>query len=319
MDMGTVSVIIPIYNVEKYLGACVDSVLGQTYQDLQIILVDDGSTDSCGRICDEYSGTDPRIQVIHKPNGGLSDARNAGLAVAKGEFILYLDSDDYLVPHALERLVNAQKATNADIVLGNFYYTFPDHEYPALAWQQTDVLLDNMQAMEALIDGRIETFAWGKLLRREIALKYLFPKGKVFEDHFWTHFIFGDAKNVALVAEPLVHYRQRDNSISFTFDRKRLDMLEGWMNRKEFLEQRYPDLLEICYKRYAERYVGLAWLVLTRMKGSRREAFHRLRAFNSEIGLQNYADGNTKKLICSLDRGNLAYAVYALCNRIMRR
>ena len=96
-------------------------------------------------------------------------------------------------------------------------------------------------------------------------------------------------------------------------------MLEGWINRKEFLEQWYPDLLEICYKRYAERYVGLAWLVLTRMKGSRREAFHRLRDFNSEIRLQNYANGNTKKLICALDRGNLAYAVYALCNRIMRR
>lgn len=319
MGMETVSVIIPIYNVEKYLRDCVDSVLEQTYQDLQIILVDDGSTDSCGNICDVYSGKDFRIQVIHKENGGLSDARNAGLAVAKGEFVLYLDSDDYLVPSALETLLEMQGKTNADIVLGNFYYTFPDHEYPAPAWQQTDMLLDNMQAMEALIDGRIETFAWGKLICREIALQYPFPKGKVFEDHFWTHFVFAEARKVALLAQPLVHYRQRDNSISFTFDIKRLDILDGWINRKEFLEQRYPDLLEICYKRYAERYAGLAWLVLTRMKGSRREAFDRLRAFNSEIHLENYADGNTKKLICALGRGDLVYAVCALWNRIMRR
>ena len=317
--MGTVSVIIPIYNVEKYLRACVDSVLGQTYQDLQIILVDDGSTDSCGRICDEYSGVDSRIQVIHKENGGLSDARNAGLAVAKGEFILYLDSDDYLVPTAIASLMEMQGKTHADIVLGNFYYTFPDHEYPALAWQQTDMVLNNEQAMEALIDGRIETFAWGKLIRRAIAHKHTFPKGKVFEDHFWTHFVFADAQTVALLAQPLVHYRQRDNSISFTFDLKRLDMLDGWMNRIEFLEQQYPDLLTICHKRYAERYVGLAWLVLTRMKGGRREAFDRLRAFNSEVRLQNYTDGTTKKLICALDRGNLVYAVYALTFRIMRR
>lgn len=319
MGMGTVSVIIPIYNVEKYLKACVDSVIGQTYQNLQIILVDDGSTDSCSLICDEYAGNNPRIQVIHKENGGLSDARNAGLTVAAGEFVLYLDSDDYLVPTAIEALVEMQSKTNADIVLGNFFYTFPDYEYPAAAWHQSDMVLDNGQAMEVLVDGRIETFAWGKLIRKEIAVKHPFPKGKVFEDHFWTHYIFADAQKVALVAQPLVHYRQRDNSISFTFDLKRLDMLDGWMNRKEFLEARYPDLLEVSYKRYAERYVGLAWLVLTRMKGSRREAFGRLRAFNSEIHLQNYAEGTTKKLICALDRGDLVYAVFALWNRIMRR
>lgn len=319
MGMGTVSVIIPIYNVEKYLKACVDSVIGQTYQDLQIILVDDGSTDSCGGLCDEYAAKDKRITVVHKLNGGLSDARNAGLTVAAGAFVLYLDSDDYLVPTAIEALVEMQSKTNADIVLGNFFYTFPDHEYPAAAWHQSDMVLDNGQAMEALIDGRIETFAWGKLIRSEIARRHLFPRGKVFEDHFWTHYVFADAQKVALVAQPLVHYRQRDNSISFIFDMKRLDMLEGWVNRKEFLEQRYPDLLEICYKRYAERYVGLAWLVLTRMKGSRREAFGRLRSFNSAFPLQNYAEGTTRKLICALDRGNLVYAVFALWNRIMRR
>lgn len=318
MGMRTVSVIIPIYNVEKYLEACVDSVIGQTYQDLQIILVDDGSADSCGSLCDEYAGKDPRIQVLHKENGGLSDARNAGLTLADGEFILYLDSDDCLVPNAIEALVKMQTQSNADIILGNFFYSFPDYEYAAAAWHKTDMVLNNEQAMEALIDGRIETFAWGKLIRREIAHKHTFPKGKVFEDHFWTHFVFADAQTVALLAQPLVHYRQRDNSISFTFDLKRLDMLEGWMNRKEFLEQQYPDLLTICYKRYAKRYVGLAWLVLTRMKGGRREAFDRLRAFNSEVRLQNYTDGTTKKLICALDRGNLIYSVFALWNRILR-
>lgn len=319
MGTGTVSVIIPIYNVEKYLRDCVDSVIGQTYQDLQIILVDDGSTDSCRCLCDEYSGKDTRIQVIHKKNGGLSDARNMGLTLADGEFVLYLDSDDYLIPTAIEQLMVMQYKTDADIVLGNFFYTFPDHEYPAEAWHQSDTVLNNGQAMEALVDGRIETFAWGKLIRREIARRYLFPRGKLFEDHFWTHYIFADAQKVALLVQPLVHYRQRSNSISFTFDLKRLDMLEGWVDRKEFLQERYPHLLTVCCQRYAERYVGLAWLVLTRMKGSRRAAFGRLRSFNSEICLQNYAEGTTKNLICALDRGNLHYAVYALWYRIMRR
>ena len=319
MNMGTVSVIIPIYNVEKYLRVCVDSVLEQTYRDLKIILVDDGSTDSCGRICEEFAGKDSRIQVIHKENGGLSDARNAGLALADGAFILYLDSDDYLVTDAVEKLMKIQEKSGADIVFGNFFYTYPDHEYAASAWHQSDMVLDNRQAMEALVDGRLETFAWGKLIRSEIAHRHLFPKGKVFEDHFWTHFVFADAEKVAVTPQPLVHYRQRDNSISYTFDLKRLDMLEGWVNRKEFLEQQYPDLLENCYRRYAELYAGLAWLVLTRMKGSRRKGFEKLRSFNAAFHLQNYAQGTTKKLICALDRGGLVYAVYALTDRIMRR
>ena len=319
MPMGTVSVIIPVYNVEKYLRACVDSVIGQTYPDLQIILVDDGSTDASGQICDEYAGKDSRIQVVHKENGGLSDARNAGIPLTEGDFVLYLDSDDYLAPNAIEALMKMQAESGADIVLGNFFYTYPDHEDTAPVWYRSDTVLDNQQAMEALVDGRLETFAWGKLIRSEIARKYLFPKGKVFEDHFWTHFVFADAEKVALIAQPLVHYRQRDNSISFTFDLKRLDMLEGWICRKEFLEQRYPELLEICYQRYAERYTGLAWLVLTRMKGSRRKGFEKLRSFNADLHLQNYAQEITKKLICALDRGTLVYAAHALWYRIMRR
>lgn len=319
MGMGTVSVIIPIYNVEKYLRACVDSVIGQTYRDLQIILVDDGSTDSSAQICDEYPLKDKRIIVLHKENGGLSDARNAGLPLASGDFIFYLDSDDYLEHNAIDSLVQMQNQTDADIVLGNFFYTFSDHEYAAKVWYQSDTVLENKRAMAALIDGRIETFAWGKLIRSEIAHRYLFPKGKVFEDHYWTHFVFGDAERVALITQPLVHYRQRDNSISFTFDMKRLDILDGWINRKEFLEQRYPDLLSICYQRYAERYAGLAWLVLTRMKGNKRLAFGRLRSFNTTIQLQNYAEGTTKELICALDRSNLTYAVYALMHRVIGR
>lgn len=319
MSSAIVSIIIPIYNVEKYLKECVNSVIRQTFQSIQIILVNDGSTDSCGRICDEYAQKDKRVIVVHKDNGGLSDARNAGLPLAEGTFILYLDSDDYLVPNAVETLVRTQEKTDGDIVLGNFYYTFPDHEVIADAWEQTDMVLDNKQAMEALIDGRIETFVWGKLMRKEIAEKHQFPKGKVFEDHYWTHFVFADADKVALVALPLVHYRQRENSISFTFDMKRLDILDGWMNRKAFLEKSYPDLLDICYRRYAERYVELAWLILTRMKGNKHVAFQKLRTVNLVLHLQNYLDGEKKKLICALDCGDIPYAIRALVYRVMRR
>lgn len=318
MNLEQISIIIPVYNVEKYLPECIESVLHQTYKNLQIILVDDGSSDSCSAICDEYAQKYGFIIAIHKENSGLSDARNTGLCYATGEFVYYLDSDDYIEQNTIELLVECQERTQADVVFGNYYYTFPDYETIADTFYQEETILNNYEAMAALVNGKIQTFAWGKLIRTEIAEKYLFPKGKLFEDHYWTHFAFGDAKRVAIISQPLVHYRQRNNSISYTFNLRRLDVLEGWLNRKVFLEEKYPELVDVCMKQYAERYVEVAWLVLTRMKQKRR-AFQKLRKINILLQLQNYSEGKTKQLICSLDKSSIVYAVQALWNRLRRR
>ena len=128
MEDKMISVIIPVYNVEKYLCECIDSVLGQTYQDYEVILVDDGSTDSSGTICDKYAETNSRIKVIHRKNGGLSEARNTGFDAANGEYIYFLDSDDYIRADALERMHEASKKTNADIYFFEAEVFYDDKE-----------------------------------------------------------------------------------------------------------------------------------------------------------------------------------------------
>ena len=311
-----VSVIIPVYNVREYLERCVASVVGQTYREIEIILVDDGSTDGSQNICDRWQGQDSRIIVIHKKNGGLSDARNVALKYVKGEFIYYLDSDDYIDNNTIQLLLDEQKRTDADIIISNFYYTYSDHEDIANSFYKEKTILNNYDSMKALVSGKLETFAWGKLIRTNIAKKHLFPKGKKFEDHYWTHYVFGESSRIVFIPNPVVHYRQRDNSISYTYDLKRLDILEGWINRKDYLEMYYPNLKEDCMHQYAERYVGIAWQILTRMKKRKQVAFQKMRLLNSMFQLQNYASGDKRKLICALDKSSLLYAMLAVVYRI---
>lgn len=253
-----VSIVIPVYNVEKYLKDCVNSVISQTYADLQIILVDDGSTDSSGNICDAFAEKDERIHVIHKKNGGLSDARNAGTSASKGEFIFYLDSDDYLENDALQVLLRTQDQHRADVVVGNYFYTYDDREDIA---ENKEQVLDKATSIERLMSGEIQTFTWGKLVRAEIAKKHKFPAGLLFEDHFWTHLVFQDSNIIACIPQPLVHYRQRQNSISYTFTEKRLDIIKGWEARISFLQENYPEMLPLYLNRCAHDVVSLSWLI----------------------------------------------------------
>ena len=123
-----VSIIVPIYQIECYLRCCLDSILAQTFQDWEAILVDDGSKDDCGKICDEYAAIDSRFRVIHKKNGGLTSARNAGLAIASGEWIMHLDGDDWIEPDMLERLIQKGEDTGADIVMGDFLFAYSDRD-----------------------------------------------------------------------------------------------------------------------------------------------------------------------------------------------
>lgn len=313
-----VSIIIPVYNVQQYLTICVESALAQTYGQLEIILVDDGSTDGSGKLCDNLAHRDSRIRVIHQSNGGLSAARNAGTRTCNGEFIFYLDSDDYLEPDAIWALVNLQVEGHAEVVIGNYYYTYADREDIA----QPDTYLvqkyNRREAISLLMQGQLQTFAWGKMIRADIAKRHLFPVGKLFEDHFWTHLIFQDCETIVYASKPVVHYRQRENSISFTFNLNRLDILDGWQARIIFLQQTYPDMTDAYLRRCAEDMRSLAWLVLTRMKQNRKQGFIRLRQFIQEYHLASYCCKETQRLIQALQKSNLLYAINALYFRILR-
>ena len=317
MESSLISVIVPVYNVQQYLPQCVESILAQTYQRLEIILVDDGSTDGSGRVCDELAQRDNRIQVIHKPNGGLSDARNAGTKVCNGTFVFYLDSDDYLEQDAIMALVSIQSESHAEVVIGNYFYTYSDRE--DIAQPETGTIQKNnrKEAISLLMQGKLQTFAWGKLIRADMAKRHPFPVGKLFEDHFWTHLVFQDCETVVYSSKPMVHYRQRGNSISYTFNLKRLDIIEGWRERIVFLQQEYPDMVEEYLHRCAGDTVSLAWLVLTRMKKNKKQGFMKLRKFTAEYRLEQYSEGKVKVLLTSLRKGNIQYSGRALLNRLL--
>lgn len=241
--MDLISVIVPIYKVEPYLDRCVRSIVEQTYQNLEIILVDDGSPDQCPIICDEWAMKDSRIQVIHKENGGLSDARNAGLAVATGDLISFIDSDDWIEPDFLEALYAALTATKAQIAECAVAYV--DEAGGELRRRAAAPLppMGKMEALRRLIqeDGIYQT-VWNKLYRREVVDGILFEKGKHHEDDFWTYQIFDRIEKLAVVDKPLYNYLQRSGSIiGAGYTVKRLDGLEARLLRMQYL-QKYEEL-----------------------------------------------------------------------------
>ncbi|MBQ5951103.1 MAG: glycosyltransferase family 2 protein [Lachnospiraceae bacterium] len=250
-----ISVIVPIYNVEAYLPRCVDSLRMQTYADLEMILVDDGSTDRCGEICDAYAETDPRIRVVHKENGGLSDARNAGLQIASGGLIAFVDSDDWVSKDFLQRLYGALMQTGADICECGVVRTSGEAEEPQASGTEAPekkdmsaktepVCFGTEDALRELIhDGVFHQTVWNKLYRRPCPDGILFEKGKTNEDEFWTYQVFGRAKKIAKIDDALYCYFQRPGSIMGTsYGLKRLDSLEAKAGRQTYIEKNFPAL-----------------------------------------------------------------------------
>lgn len=212
--MSKISVIVPIYNVEKYLSRCVESILAQTYKNFEIILVDDGSPDKCPVICDTYEANYTCIRALHKENGGLSDARNAGIQIACGEYITFIDSDDYVNPLYLESLMKGIQS-GADISVCDLIDVYDDEGMVHL--DRGKFTIDVLNADKALAEILYQEFhdvsACGILLPLSLAQKYPFPKGKLFEDLFTTYKFYLNTKKVAFIRAQLYYYFQRKGSI----------------------------------------------------------------------------------------------------------
>ena len=208
-----ISVIVPIYKVEKYLEHCVNSILSQTIKNIEVILVDDGSPDKCGEICDELAKTDERIKVIHKSNGGLSDARNAGIDIALGKYIGLVDSDDYIAPAMYEKLLNAIEENDADASMCYACNIYDDDmEYRSCQSGAIEVF-EGEDILDALFEKKLNNFAWTKLYKRELFDNIRYPFGKIYEDLFTTYKIFGICNRVALDSSQMYYYRIRRDSI----------------------------------------------------------------------------------------------------------
>lgn len=219
MDEALISIIIPIYKVEKYLRRCLDSVLCQTYKNLEIILVDDGSPDRCGKICDEYAQSDSRIKVYHKDNGGLSDARNYGVERAHGDYITFIDSDDYVAPNYIEYLYILIDKYKAEISVCCMIQTDSDTvDYPINELLPEEQILTGYEACERLLDDMYLTLvtACGKLYARQIAKSYIFPVGKNHEDEATTCKYYYSSKKVVIGNRCLYAYYKNNSSITNT-------------------------------------------------------------------------------------------------------
>ena len=260
--MPTVSVIIPVYKVERYLDACVESVIGQTYTDLEILLVDDGSPDRCPAMCDAWAEKDPRIHVIHRENGGLSAARNTGIDMARGRYYAFIDSDDVVRPAYLKKMYEACEAHDAYMAicavedeqengkpLPEPVFTPPTQEG---VFRGKDLLNEFYTPY-----GTVYTVAWNKMYRAEVWKLLHYPEGRLHEDDFVAHRLFWRCDKVVCIDKPLYHYRLRNGSICRTNIRpEAFDAVDGLADRYRFYVENHADRTVIdaayaaCWRRY---------------------------------------------------------------------
>ena len=248
-----ISIIVPVYNVEKYLQDCLDSILNQTFSDFELILVDDGSTDRSGEICDEAQKNDSRVRVIHQSNGGLSRARNAGTKLARGEYIAYIDSDDVVHPDYLRLLLNNLLESHADVSVCR-YVRFKDKApFEKEAEPASLTVISGNEAVELIVGAHLRYMitAWGKLYASELKDLLIYPEGKFHEDEFVTYKVFHQSNKVAVTACPLYGYRQNPNSITHFYSPRHLDGLEGIAESMNWLKGKgEDDLSALAAKRY---------------------------------------------------------------------
>lgn len=240
-----VTIVIPIYNQIKFMRRSIESSVNQTYSNLQIILVDDGSTDGSDKICDEYAIADKRIEVIHKRNGGLSSARNAGLEIMKGTYVTFLDSDDYLSNDFVERAVTLCENNNADISILDMKYICENvnSEEQQYGEKNISVFTSEQAIEESLYQVRFSCCAPGKLYKRKIFEEIRFPLQKLSEDLAISHKVLNKADLIVFSDRIGYYYRQQGKSIMHVFSSNRMDALQ-WVHEIEtFCEKSYPNII----------------------------------------------------------------------------
>ena len=259
-----ITVIVPIYNVELYLRKCIDSITGQSYKNLEIILVDDGSQDKCGLICDEYAEKDSRVRVIHKENGGLSDARNAALDVMKGEYVTFIDSDDYVATEYISYLYDLIKHNDADIAICGYKYITEDGKVlNHLVDDDTVMIMDQEKAFFELLKSKyFSNSACSKLFRADCFEGIRYPYGRLYEDVATTYKTFFKSEKIVFGANPLYFYLYRVGSISKQqFSLARMDGIYFAEEMVKDITQKYPSLCQIGDCRLFDSYLAVLSLI----------------------------------------------------------
>lgn len=233
-------------NVEEYLRGCLDSILNQTYKHLEIILVDDGATDRCPYICDRYAAKDDRIKVIHKKNGGAASARNLGLEIASGEYISFVDSDDYVDKYYIQKLIEQLESTKSDISVCSYVSLSPEKKVPEIL-EKTGDYLGRDYLLQFLTDWRCGII-WNKLFSKKVIGDIRFEEGHIIDDEFFTYRVVLNARRVYVKNEQLYYYRERENSAMNSHEGKK--EIKRLQDRMEYLPKRFYAVTE----KYPELY-----------------------------------------------------------------
>ena len=243
-EFPLISVIVPVYRVETYLDHCLASITGQTYRNLEVILVDDGSPDRSGAICDAWAAKDSRIRVIHQKNAGGGPARNAALDIATGELLAFVDSDDYIAPDMFRHLYSFLEA-GADVAECDFLETadnaaaFPEGEWTAAEYTPEEAMRCHIR------DTHFRQLIWNKLYRRELAEGVRFPSGTKIDDEYFTYRLLGNAKKLVRSTKVCYAYRQQEASVMHQrFSLKRVEALQAKQQRLDYLKEKMPALVE---------------------------------------------------------------------------
>jgi glycosyltransferase involved in cell wall biosynthesis len=262
-----VSVVVPIYNVEEYLSRCIDSIIRQSYENIEIILVDDGSPDNSGVICDNYAEQDSRITVIHKSNGGLSDARNAGIDISNGEYITFIDSDDFIDEKYIEILLGLCVNNGSDIAQCRFEKGNKDH-FVSKQYTNKSVIFDRYEALKT---RQTKIIACAKLYKRSLFLKYRFPINKINEDEFTIYKLIYESNKIALTDDVLYYYYDNGQSIMNSKEKMiKLHFIEAYQERLNFFEERQEqELYDITVREFVLRLL-LKYIYFYNYKDTRK-------------------------------------------------
>ena len=244
-----VSVIVPVYNVKDYLEECLDSISKQSLTDIEVIIVDDGSDDGSESICDRYSDSLEQFKVIHQENKGLSDARNAGIELSTGRFLMFIDSDDTVVPDFCRVSYDSILSSGSDIVVFGFDRIDADSQTIAtekgLSYRSDLGTLTRVEAMKHLARGEIKDFAWNKIYTREVFDGIRFPSGESWEDMAISYLLFDRTASVTVIPDVLYHYRRRPNSLMLKDDISSHILVDGRRNAEyEYMKEHCPEAAE---------------------------------------------------------------------------
>ncbi len=256
-----ISVIIPVYNVAAYLPQCLDSVLNQDHKDLEVILIDDGSTDASGSICDEYAAKDSRVRVIHQKNGGGAAAKNAGLRVATGEYLSFVDSDDYLEPQVYGRMLSVLKEAEADIAVFSYRDVYPSRTEEQHL-QESGTVESGTDYLKRFLKGWTCALLWNKLYRREVFNGIFFEEGHKIDDEYFTYQGVMNARKVVLDDTIIYNYRRRASSVMqdpAALGRRIMERLDAYGQRREKVGARFPELRRAFDHQYLDALTFFLW------------------------------------------------------------